>query len=125
MSSGRIAVFPAGRLRVVNCATTARPNGAPFEPRSVGRIVTVYSVAGRSVSAGWNVTVLPAESAAPGTVVPAVTLLTTMPLATDVESIGMSNTACGRNGAFGSSIAPFAGVSETRCGGLTERKGAP
>src|SRR5258708_11198838 len=119
MSSGRIAVFPAGRLRVVNCATTTRPNGAPFEPRSVGRIVTVYSVAGRSVSAGWNVTVLPAESAAPGTVVPAVTLLT-MPLATDVESTGMSNTACGRNGAFGSSVAPFAGVRETRCGGWEE-----
>src|SRR6266487_236385 len=104
MSSGRMLALPAGRLRVENCEIAFRPNGAPFEPRNVGKIVKEYCVAGRSASAGWNVTVLPAESALPATTVPAVTFSTITLVATDAESIGISKTACGRKAAFGSSV---------------------
>src|SRR5712691_6350861 len=108
MSSGRMALLPAAMLRVKNCEIALRPNGAPLEPRNVGKIVKEYCVAGRRTSAGWNVTVLPAESAAPETAATDVRLLTITLAATDAESIGISKTACGRNAAPGSSVAPLA-----------------
>src|SRR2546428_1744665 len=58
---------------------------------------------------------LPAASAVP------LKLSTTTASATDVASIGISNVACSRNAAPGSSTAPFAGVIERRCGGCGAR----
>src|ERR1051325_7924594 len=116
ISSGWICEFAGGAACVVKYETTVRPSGAPAVLRIEGCTETAKREPEASGADGVKVTLLPTESIEPPTALFVVTLLTRMPRAMELWSIGALNVAV-TTCAAGATSAPSTGVTPVSCSG--------